>query len=68
MVDRSTFQLMEVGVITGTGLSARLNVVKEPKPGPENATTLLLPTVVLIVKEMTLKHKHARQSPRLVAV
>ena len=53
---------------TETGLSARLNVVKEPKPGLENATTLLLPTVVQNVKEMTLKHKHAQQSPRLVAV
>ena len=59
---------MEVGVTTETGLSARLNVVKEPKPGLENAKTLLLPTVVQNVREMTLKHKHAQQSPRLVAV
>ena len=68
MVDWSTFQLMEVGVTTETGLSARLNVVKEPKPGLENATTLLLPMVVQNVKEMNLKHKHALQIPRLVAV
>ena len=60
---------MEIGVISGPGLSARLNVVKEPKPGPKNATTLLQNTVVQIVKEMILKHEHAPQStPRLVSV
>ena len=55
----STFQSMEVGVITGTGLSARLNVVEEPKPDTENAATLLLHTVVQTVKEQTLKLKRA---------
>merc|ERR1719232_268106 len=50
-------QLMEVGVITGTGLSARLIVVEEPKPDTKNATTLLLHTVVQTVWGMTLKLK-----------
>ena len=50
---------MEVGVITGTGLSAQLSVVEEPKLGPENATTLLQNTVVQTVKEQALKLKRA---------
>ena len=49
---------MEVGVILETGLSARLNVVEESKPGPENVTTLLPNTVVQTVREMTLKLKN----------
>ena len=50
---------MEVGVITGTGLSAQLSVVEEPKLGPENATTLLQNTVVQTVKKQALKLKRA---------
>ena len=50
---------MEVGVITGTGLSARLNVAEEPKLGPENATILLQNTVVQTVKEQALKLERA---------
>ena len=55
----NSFQLMEVGVTLGTGLSVRLNVAEEPKPGPNFATTLLLHTVVQTVKERTLKLKSA---------
>ena len=55
---------MEVGVSLGTGLSARLNVVEEPKPGPNFATTLLQNTVVQIVKEMILS-MHRRVLPGL---
>ena len=46
---------MEVGVSLGTGLSVRPNVVEEPKPGPNFATTLLQNTVVQTVKGTTLK-------------
>ena len=58
-------QLMEVGVISETGLSARLNVVEEPKPEPNFATTLLQNTVVQTVKGKILKlksviHKNAQ--------
>ena len=46
-------------MITGTGLSAQLNVVEEPKLGPENATILLQNTVVQTVKEQALKLERA---------
>ena len=45
---------MEGGVISETGLSARLNVVEEPKREPENATTLLQITGVQTVLETPL--------------
>ena len=45
---------MEGGVISETGLSARLNVVEEPKREPENATTLFQITVVQTVLETPL--------------
>ena len=48
---------MEGGVISETGLSARLNVAEEPKPDTKNVTTLLLHTVVQTVWGMTLKLK-----------
>ena len=56
-MEQDYFQLMEVGVTLGTGLSVRLNVAEEPKPGPNFAITLLLHTVVQTVKERTLKLK-----------
>ena len=46
---------MEVGVIMGTGLSAQLNVVEEPSPGPEYATTQHQQTVVPTVRVQTRK-------------
>ena len=59
-------QLMEVGVISEIGLSVQMTVVKAPKPELNFATTLLLLTVVLIVKERTLKLKSARRNVQVI--
>ena len=53
---------MEVGLISETGLSVRLNVVEESWPEPDSVTTQLLRTVVQSVKEGALKYKHVTLS------
>ena len=45
------FQLMEDGVGLTNGPSALLFVEKEPRPGPEPATTLPQITVELLVRD-----------------
>ena len=60
-------------MITGTGLSVRMNV-EEPEPGTECAITLHQNTVVQTVREQTLKlkpamiHKYAQVSSKLLIV
>ena len=52
-------QLMVHGVVLVTGQSALLNVEEEPRPGPEPAPILPLPTVELIVRDKALRQRIA---------
>ena len=60
------FQLMEVGVIMGTGQHVQRSVVEAPRPDPGHAATLPLLTVEQLVREMPWRYNLATSTLVLV--